>query len=179
VNVFGPADAVLCDEKSAVAWIFRLFMGGTPAEVPEQYKSASPITYVSADDPPVLTLHGDQDTLVPIEQARTLDEKIKAVGASHTLVVFAGQGHGVAGEHQEKAVKAMWDLRDTAARRLSRRCIQLHRTNRFRHSASPDSERVHARSGLLASRWRHSHSVPLNDLRISAANRLLAKSTVR
>ncbi len=30
VNVFGPTDMVFCYERSSVAWIFRLFMGGTP-----------------------------------------------------------------------------------------------------------------------------------------------------
>ncbi len=108
VNVFGPTDMASCHEKSSVAWIFRLFMGGTPAEAAERYKAASPITYVSEDDPPVLTLHGDQDALVPIEQARKLDEKMKAAGASHTLMVFAGQGHGFGGEDQQKAMNAMW-----------------------------------------------------------------------
>ena len=98
VNVFGPTDMAYCYEKSSVAWIFRLFMGGTPAEAAERYKAASPITYVSKDDPPVLTLHGDQDALVPVEQARMLDEKMKAAGASHTLIVFKGQGHGFGGE---------------------------------------------------------------------------------
>jgi acetyl esterase/lipase len=29
VNYFGPTDMVFCYEKSSVAWIFRLFMGGT------------------------------------------------------------------------------------------------------------------------------------------------------
>ena len=112
VNVFGPTDMAFCDERSSVAWIFRLFMGGTPHEAAERYKAASPINYVSADDPPVLTLHGDQDALVPVEQARKLDEKLKAVGASHTLMVFEGQGHGFGGEYQQKAEKATWDFFD-------------------------------------------------------------------
>ncbi len=112
VNVFGPTDMAFCHEKSSVAWIFRLFMGGTPAEVAEQYRTASPITYVSEDDPPVLTLHGDHDDLVPIEQARRLDEKMKAVGASHTLMVFEGQGHGFGGDNQQKAMNAMWAFFD-------------------------------------------------------------------
>jgi acetyl esterase/lipase len=112
VNVFGPTDMAFCCEKSSVAWIFRLFMGGTPAEAAERYKAASPINYVTADDPPVLTLHGDQDALVPVEQARKLDEKMKAVGASHTQLVFEGQGHGFGGEYQQKAEKATWDFFD-------------------------------------------------------------------
>jgi len=110
VNYFGPTDMVFCYEKSSVAWIFRLFLEGTPAEAGERYKAASPITYVSKDDPPVLTLHGDKDALVPIEQAKALDEKMKAVGASHTLMVFKGQGHGFSGESQKKAADATWEF---------------------------------------------------------------------
>ena len=112
VNVFGPTEMTACYETSSVAWVFRLFMGGTPDEVPEQYKMASPLTYVSKDDPPVLTLHGDQDKIVPVEQAKLLDEKMKATGASHTLMIFEGQKHGFEKEFQQKAVDAMWDFFD-------------------------------------------------------------------
>jgi acetyl esterase/lipase len=112
VNVFGPTDMAACYKKSSVAWVFRLFLGGTPAEVGQRYKAASPITYVNKDVPPVLTLHGDQDTLVPVEQAKTLDDKMKAVGASHTLIVFKGQGHGFGGEHEKKAWDATWEFFD-------------------------------------------------------------------
>ena len=73
VNVFGPTDMATCYQTSSVAWIFRLFMGGTPDESADTFKAASPVTYVSKDDPPILTLHGDRDTLVPIAQATTLD----------------------------------------------------------------------------------------------------------
>ncbi len=112
VNVFGPTDMAACYRTSSVAWIFRLFMGGTPNEAAETYAAASPITYVSKDDPPVLTLHGDQDLLVPVAQATALDEKMKSVGASHTLTVFKGQGHGFAGEYKIKEHDAMWAFFD-------------------------------------------------------------------
>jgi acetyl esterase/lipase len=112
VNVFGPTDMASCYEKSSVAWIFRLFLGGTPDEAAERYKAASPLTYVSKDDPPVLTLHGDMDALVPVEQARMLDDKMKAVGANHTLTIFEGQGHGFGGEYGKKAAEATWAFFD-------------------------------------------------------------------
>jgi len=112
VNVFGPTDMAACHKTSVVAWIFRLFMGGTPEETAETYKAASPITYVSKDDPPVLTLHGDRDTLVPIAQATTLDDKMKATGTSHTLMIFEGQGHGFGGEYAQKSMTATWDFFD-------------------------------------------------------------------
>jgi len=112
VNFFGPTDAATCYQESVMPWIFRLFMGGTPGEVPETYKTASPITHVSSDDPPVLTLHGDQDVLVPISQAKKLDEKMKQAGADHTLMVLPGQGHDFVGEDQQKALRAMWAFFD-------------------------------------------------------------------
>jgi dipeptidyl aminopeptidase/acylaminoacyl peptidase len=103
---------VFCYEKSSVVWIFRLFMGGTPTEAAERYKAASPITYVSSDDLPVLTLHGDQDALVSVEQAKVLDEKMKTTGASHSLIVFEGQGHGFGGEFNKRAWDATWEFFD-------------------------------------------------------------------
>ncbi|MGN6546020.1 MAG: alpha/beta hydrolase fold domain-containing protein [Aureliella sp.] len=110
VNVFGPTDMAKCYETSSVAWIFRLFMGGTPEEVPAVYQAASPVTYVSSDDPPVLTIHGDKDALVPIAQAKLLDEKMKAAGAEHTLLLLKGQGHGFQGPAKQKAADALWDF---------------------------------------------------------------------
>ena len=105
-------DLIVCYEKSTVTWIFRLFMGGTPDEVGQRYRAASPVTYVSQDDPPVLTLHGDQDALVPVEQAITLDAKMKAAGAVHQLTVFEGQRHGFRDGYQQKAKDAMWAFFD-------------------------------------------------------------------
>jgi acetyl esterase/lipase len=110
VNVFGPTEMASGHDTSSVAWIYRLFMGGKPDQVPLAYKLSSPVNYVSKDDPPVLTLHGDQDTLVPIAQATLLDKKMKAAGADHTLMIFKGQGHGFAGEHRTKADAAMWNF---------------------------------------------------------------------
>lgn len=87
-------------------------MGGTPDEVPETYKIASPVTHASNDDPPVLTLHGDQDVLIPLSQAKKLDEKLNRAGAAHTLMVMPGQGHDFVGEDQQKAIRAMWAFFD-------------------------------------------------------------------
>lgn len=112
VNVFGPTEMASCQKKSSVAFLFRLFLGGTPEEVPDRYAAASPVTYVSKDDPPVLTLHGDRDQLVPVEQAKLLDERMKSAGAEHQLIVLEGQGHGFPGASGEKAAKATWEFFD-------------------------------------------------------------------
>lgn len=112
VNEFGPTEMVECYQKSSVDWCFRLFMGGKPEEAPTNYASASPITYVSSDDPPVLSLQGDRDKLVPVTQATLLDEKMKEAGAPHTLMILKDQGHGFKGEDRKKAENAMWDFFD-------------------------------------------------------------------
>lgn len=40
-------------------------------------RSASPVTYVTPDDPPALILHGTKDALVPVQQSRILDRKLQ------------------------------------------------------------------------------------------------------
>lgn len=55
---------------------------------------ASPVTYVSADDPPFLILHGEQDALVPIEQSRILLAALQAAGVPAELVPVKNAGHG-------------------------------------------------------------------------------------
>lgn len=57
-------------------------------------KEISPITHVSADDPPTLIFHGDKDALVPIQQSESLVEKLKAAGVTAELVNRPGAGHG-------------------------------------------------------------------------------------
>lgn len=57
-------------------------------------KQISPITHVSADDPPTLIIHGDADRLVPFQQAEILIEKLKAAGVEAKLVNKPGAKHG-------------------------------------------------------------------------------------
>jgi acetyl esterase/lipase len=54
----------------------------------------SPLTHVSADDPPTLIIHGDADKLVPIQQAQVFVDKMKEVGAEAKLITKPGVGHG-------------------------------------------------------------------------------------
>lgn len=56
-------------------------------EAPEAYEKASPIAWVRADAPPFMVVHGDQDTLVPVEQARHFVAALRA--ASKQPVVYA------------------------------------------------------------------------------------------
>ncbi|HUS02315.1 MAG TPA: alpha/beta hydrolase [Chitinophagaceae bacterium] len=54
----------------------------------------SPINNVSANDAPVLILHGDQDNMVPIQQSETLVKKLQAANVPVSLTIKTDGGHG-------------------------------------------------------------------------------------
>jgi acetyl esterase/lipase len=67
-------------------------------------RTVSPITHVAKDNPPTLTVHGDKDALVPIQQAEIMAARQKEVGAVGELIVKKGGGHDAAlvKEHMPK-----------------------------------------------------------------------------
>jgi acetyl esterase/lipase len=93
VSLAGPTELISEVKESKIPAYTLDFMGGTPEELPEQYHKASPLTYVSRDDPPVLTLQGSVDFSVPPNQAALLDAEMREVGASHTLIIKEWAGH--------------------------------------------------------------------------------------
>ncbi len=74
VNYFGPTDLAAKDiPEICKPWV-KDFLGGSPADKPEAAAKASPLTFVSSDDAPVLTFQGTNDPLVPFTQAIKLAE---------------------------------------------------------------------------------------------------------
>ena len=95
VNQFGPSD--LCDVSEANAaakGMVAKLLGGRPDEVPEVARAASPLTYVTKDDAPVICIHGTADELVPYSQSTKLDEACGKVGVECIMVTIEGGGHG-------------------------------------------------------------------------------------
>lgn len=78
------------------------------AKIQEIGKQISPVTHVTADDPPSLILHGDKDVLVPIQQAEILVDKLKAANVPAELVVKKGAAHGWPDSHKDLATFADW-----------------------------------------------------------------------
>ena len=87
----------------------KLLLGGPIEEKKEAAVSASPVTHVTADDPPFLIVHGSDDPLVPFEQAELLHAALKKAGVDSTLVKMEGGGHGIRGEEVLKRVTAFFD----------------------------------------------------------------------
>ena len=62
---------------------------------PEVFRNASPIAQVHADAPPFLVIHGSRDSVIPVEQARSFVERLRAVSRSVvSYVELPGAGHG-------------------------------------------------------------------------------------
>ena len=72
----------------------RLF-GGPIHEKRALVALANPITYVNADAPPFLIVHGDQDPIVPLHQSALLAESLRAAGVPVTFLTVTGAGHGL------------------------------------------------------------------------------------
>ncbi len=94
---YGPANLVPALSASArnpmgVQAVQRL-LGGTDRA---KAKLASPISYVSKDDPPFLIMHGDADSLVPVTQSRQLHAVLRKMGVASKLVIMPGADHGSA-----------------------------------------------------------------------------------
>lgn len=109
VNVFGPTELVSAHEGvPQVRGLIEALCGGVPASAINAYRTASPVTYVDKDDPPVLTLHGDKDNIVLVSQATLLDEAMKKKEARHELIILKDQGHGFGGDSARQANDATW-----------------------------------------------------------------------
>jgi len=63
----------------------------------EKVRSASPVNHASRDDPPVLIVHGENDPIVPFNQAELLHRALQEAGVNVTFIKVVKGGHGVAG----------------------------------------------------------------------------------
>ncbi len=79
--------------------LLRRYVMARDARYPEDYRAASPISQVRADAPPFLVIHGRNDTLVPVADARAFVERLRSVstqpvayaeipGAQHAFDIF-------------------------------------------------------------------------------------------
>ena len=72
----------------AVQW-----MGSMPDRF-EIAERVSPLTYVREGLPPILTIHGDADPVVPYQHATRLTDALKRAGVTAELHTVPGGGHG-------------------------------------------------------------------------------------
>ena len=78
VDIYGPID--FTTEYARNHRLITNFMAHSYQEKPELYREASPIQYLSKDNPATLILHGTSDNLVPISQSDTLKARLYKLG---------------------------------------------------------------------------------------------------
>ncbi len=94
VNFYGITDvadlmAGKPNEKSyTVSWL------GSQRDREEIAHSVSPIHHVREGLPPILTIHGDADRIVPYSHAVELHRRLDEAGTENELLTIPGGGHG-------------------------------------------------------------------------------------
>ena len=100
VDQFGPSDLLAMkdypsrldhDQANSPE---GMLIGGRVSENQEIADSASPITYVSDDDPPFLIIHGNRDMVVPYNQSERFAAALKQAQVECAFMTVDGAGHG-------------------------------------------------------------------------------------
>src|SRR5213593_2738788 len=93
VDWYGITDVVdLLDAANMKTYAVQ-WMGSMPNRV-EIAKRVSPLTYVRAGLPPIISIQGDQDPTVPYDHSVRLQDALKKVAVDGKLITIPGGKHG-------------------------------------------------------------------------------------
>lgn len=96
VTLFGLSDLATLGADLLIR-TYRL-LGPIPV-TPAALAAASPVSLVHPGAPPFLLIHGDRDTLVPLDQSTRLLQALRRVGASADLLTIPGGPHATNAWH--------------------------------------------------------------------------------
>ena len=71
----------------------RLVGKATEEDKPSLFRELSPVTYITAQSPPLLMIQGDQDTTIPVKHAYHMQEHVKHVPAPVEVLIVKNAGH--------------------------------------------------------------------------------------
>ena len=99
-SYYGPADLVSAYIKLEALWgsvpdshHFVQFLDSHLEEKPDLWKAASPINHVTADDPPLLLVHGELDSVVPIIVSEKMYRLYQQAGLEASLIRVSDADH--------------------------------------------------------------------------------------
>ena len=72
----------------------RRFLGGSPDEVPDAFRLASPVTHVNAHTAPTLLFHGGRDQLIRDDNMELLTQRLATAGVPHRALLIPYAQHG-------------------------------------------------------------------------------------
>lgn len=133
VNYFGPSDLAASDIPDICKPWVKDFLGGTPAQKPDAAAKASPLTFVSKDDVPVLTFQGTKDPLVPYNQAIKLADAMSAAGVAGRVELLVGAQHGWAGAELERTIDETFRFfsKNLAAKPAHAKAVDIGSSRRY------------------------------------------------
>ena len=90
---WGKPSLVFTDVPALGQFVPALGLDPKAADFRSSLLKLSPITLSGPKYPPTLIVHGDNDTLVPLQQAQVMDQALANAGVDHKLDVVKGGGH--------------------------------------------------------------------------------------
>jgi acetyl esterase/lipase len=109
VNWFGITDVrELVDGPNAKHYAMEWF--GSLSSREELARQVSPINYVRAGVPPIITIHGELDDVAPYSQAVRLHAALDKAGVPNQLVTIKGRKHG--GFNREELLSSYQAIRE-------------------------------------------------------------------
>jgi len=114
INWYGIADVVgLMEGPPGTSGNFTEAWLGSRSDRADVARRVSPLTYVRNGLPPVLSIHGDADSIVPYDHSVRLHEALERAGVPNELVTIEGGGHG--GFSREENLRIYGSIRDFLA----------------------------------------------------------------
>lgn len=93
------------DDERYAFWKKRI---GDPEKDKAALEAASPRLRVAEIKAPVLLIHGVDDHIVPVEQARIMAKALKGAGKTYELIEVKREGHGGWPESKEQELMTKW-----------------------------------------------------------------------
>ena len=89
-------------ESHYLDWLIEPYRPGSPL-----YRQRSPIHFAERLSAPIIFLHGEDDPVVPLDQAQRMFSALRARGIPACLLVFQGEKHGFRqSEHIRRALES-------------------------------------------------------------------------
>jgi acetyl esterase/lipase len=116
VDVFGASNLAMVADGFDPTTVAAYTSAGSPipayilgpdrasTDYPDEMRQADPAGRVTADTPPFLILHGDDDRIITPSQTARLHQALLQSGVDSTRYVLKGGGHGELSDHP-----AMWN----------------------------------------------------------------------
>ncbi|MFP4441755.1 MAG: prolyl oligopeptidase family serine peptidase [Spirochaetia bacterium] len=97
ISMYGPADPGKWIGESRTPTkgmeILKHIMGGSPEDVPERYRSFSPVNYIDHRTCPFLLIHGTNDSIIPPSHSRFFRDELSKHGIPNELLLVPGARH--------------------------------------------------------------------------------------